>query len=313
MKIAYSNKNVEVVYTNDVITSLNSIIYSEKKIVITDEVVYSFYKNIINEISNDLYILKNGEDSKNFDNVIKIIEVMLNKNYNKTDYIICFGGGMVGDIGGFVSSIYKRGIKFINIPTTLISQVDSSIGGKNGINHLGFKNQIGQIFHPDYIIINTNFLKTLPKEEYLSGLGEVIKYAVLFDEEMFNSLYVGNFNLESIIKKCIKYKIDITVQDEFDQHIRNCLNFGHTIGHAIEAKYHIPHGIAVGYGLFYESKNELIKQLLIKYGWDFSKEFEDLKNYILKDKKIRNNKISIIKLIKIGEFVIEEVPVDEYL
>ncbi len=313
MKIAYSNKNVEVVYTNDVITSLDSIIYSEKKMVITDEVVYSFYKNIINEISNDLYILKNGEDSKNFDNVIKIIEVMLNKNYNKTDYIICFGGGMVGDIGGFVSSIYKRGIKFINIPTTLISQVDSSIGGKNGINHLGFKNQIGQIFHPDYIIINTNFLKTLPKEEYLSGLGEVIKYAVLFDEEMFNSLYVGNFNLESIIKKCIKYKIDITVQDEYDQHIRNCLNFGHTIGHAIEAKYHIPHGIAVGYGLFYESKNELIKQLLIKYGWDFSKEFEDLKNYILKDKKIRNNKISIIKLIKIGEFVIEEVPVDEYL
>ena len=313
MKIAYSNKNVEVVYTNDVITSLNSIIYSEKKMVITDEVVYSFYKNIINEISNDLYILKNGEDSKNFDNVIKIIEVMLNKNYNKTDYIICFGGGMVGDIGGFVSSIYKRGIKFINIPTTLISQVDSSIGGKNGINHLGFKNQIGQIFHPDYIIINTNFLKTLPKEEYLSGLGEVIKYAVLFDEEMFNSLYVGSFNLESIIKKCIKYKIDITVQDEYDQHIRNCLNFGHTIGHAIEAKYHIPHGIAVGYGLFYESKNELIKQLLIKYGWDFSKEFEDLKNYILKDKKIRNNKILIIKLIKIGEFVIEEVPVDEYL
>lgn len=313
MKIAYSSKVVNIEFSSDVIRDVNQKVGSAKKFVITDDKVFALYKDEIEAISSDYYILKNGEDSKDFNNTLKIIEVLLNKNFSKSDYIIAFGGGMVGDISGFVSSIYKRGIKFINVPTTLISQIDSAIGGKNGINYLGFKNQIGQIYHPDYIFINTEYLKTLPEIEYKSGLGELIKYAVLFDKEMFDELNVGNIDLDKVVRKCVEYKVDITKIDEFDENIRQCLNYGHTIGHAIEAKYHIPHGISVGYGLYYESQNEDIKKLLIKYGWDFSLKFEGLKEYILKDKKIRNNKISVIKLLEIGKFVIEEVPVDEYL
>ncbi|MFA5542676.1 MAG: 3-dehydroquinate synthase family protein [Bacilli bacterium] len=312
MKITYLNQQVDIVYTNNLLKDFN---YDNKHkyLVITDNNVYSFYEKIINEISNDVLVFKAEESSKSYDSTLKIINFLLDNNYQKSDYLIAFGGGMIGDLTGFVASIFKRGIKYISIPTTLISQIDSAIGGKNGVNHRGFKNQIGTIYHPHKIFIDANFLKTLPKIEYTSGMGEVIKYATLFSSDMFVSLEAGSFQLDIIIKECVNIKINITTQDEFDLGLRRSLNFGHTIGHAIESKYKLPHGIAIGYGMYYESKNERLKALLEKYGWDFSKGHNEYKDYLLQDKKISDGKITKIDLIDIGKFEIREVTIDEFL
>lgn len=315
MNIKYKNQDVKILVVDNLQARLNESILPKKKyFLVTDDNVHLLYASIITKYENiQTYILPPGEASKSIDNVNAIIKELLEHNYTKDDYLIAFGGGMIGDLTGFVAGIYKRGIKYINIPTTLISQVDSSIGGKVAVNFEGYKNQVGLIYHPELILICPSVLKTLPKAEYLSGMGEVVKYAALFSEELFHELETNNFQLATVIKECINLKVKLTLADEFDLNERQLLNFGHTIGHAIEAKYQISHGIAIGYGMWLESKNERIKNLLIKLGFDFSKIFSELGPYIMQDKKIKNKLITKIKLISIGEAILEEGEIDEYI
>lgn len=314
MKIAYQNQQVNIVYVNDFKKDV-ILEKSNKYLVVTDKNVYNYYQDLINYLSDDVIILDPSEESKKLESCNEIIEFLLKNNYSKDDFLVSFGGGVIGDLVGFTASIYKRGMNLINIPTTLISIIDSSIGGKNGVNYLNYKNQIGTIYHPKTIYIYSKFLDTLPNIEYKSGMGEVIKYASLFSKELFEDLELGIFHLDNIIKECINFKVLVTTQDEFDNGLRRTLNFGHTIGHAIEAKYKIPHGIAVGYGMFFESKNERLKQLLIAYGWDFNINFTGLKEYIVQDKKNNNNnnKLKMVILIDIGDYEIKEVMIDELL
>lgn len=310
MKVEYKSKTVEININSNIIEALDN---RKRYFIITDENVYNIYQDYFSYLKNkDYFIIKPGEASKSLRVVEEAITELLSKDYNRNDTIIAFGGGVVGDIAGFIASIYKRGVNYIIVPTTLISQVDSAIGGKVGINYLGYKNQIGSFYHPNEILINPNFLKSLPKAEFTSGMCEVVKYAVLFDQQMFNDILTNNYDLNTIIKKCVEYKIKITLKDELDLKERQILNFGHTIGHAIEAKYKLSHGISIGYGMYFESKIESIKEVLVKLGLDFNNKFNGLSQYILKDKKRNNNKIMIVRVKDIGNAYLEEGDINEY-
>lgn len=314
----------------------------KKALVITDKTVYELYFNEIYEHLKDQkveineLILEPGESSKSIENVLKIYKACLGYCLDRSSAIIALGGGVIGDISGFAASSYMRGIKLINLPTTLLSQVDSSIGGKNSINFMGIKNIIGTFFNPSLVYINPSTLTTLSNEQFLFGLSEVIKYGIIYDSELF---YYINQNLEKllnrdgltlkyIIKSSCRIKMEIVSMDEKDEGIRNILNFGHTLGHAIESvsDFKIEHGEAVAYGMIMESTLALkMKRLghidydiitnLISRLYDIStiRSFNTgaIMDTILKDKKNKDNRISCILPINIGKAIIEtDIPKD---
>ena len=250
-----------------------------------------------------------------------MMSYLIENNFSRNDAIIALGGGVVGDLAGFVSSTYKRGIDFYNIPTSLLAMVDSSIGGKTAINFDGYKNMVGSFYQPKKVIIDPNTLLTLNKRELYSGLVEAIKMGATNDKELFE-LIENSSNLfediESIIRKSLLIKKDVILKDTYEKNIRKVLNFGHTIGHAIESisKFSLLHGECVGIGMLYfssKSVRDRIKKVLKKYdlpiSYDVSKEL--LIDNIIKDKKVNKDSISIIKVNEIGSFIIEDVNIDE--
>lgn len=312
MNFKYKSHTVSVQIKEGIFSTLvEHLPKTGKCFVVTDEVVYQLYPKMFAGFSY-VHRIKSGESSKTLESVTKIITLLLENDFDRFDYMVAVGGGVVGDLTAFVASIYKRGIDVIQVPTTVISQVDSCLGGKTGVNFGKFKNQIGTLYHPRQIIIDPLVLSTLPDIEIKSGMAEIIKMAALFDEEMFVQLEQETADWKTLIKRCLELKAKITLEDEEDLGVRQLLNFGHTVGHAIEAKCHLPHGVAVGYGMVLESKNERIKQLLEKYGYDFSVEFTGLEEYIQKDKKRKDQTIQKVVIEKIGQSRLEEVSIDEY-
>ncbi|MBU5482974.1 3-dehydroquinate synthase [Clostridium sp. MSJ-11] len=229
---------------------------------LTDDKVYELYKDKIEKFKDifkvEIYYFNNGEKSKNYNTVKDIYSFLIEKNANRNSILIALGGGVVGDLGGFVASTYMRGIKYINIPTTLLSQVDSCIGGKVGYNFNGVKNIIGNFYNPEFVYISTNFLKTLDKKQFVDGLGEVIKYSLIKEGTMISYLRENskgilereNDKMLYLVKNCLKIKKDIIEEDYKDLGIRNILNFGHTVGHGLEITSNgdLSHGEAVALG-----------------------------------------------------------------
>tara|TARA_B110000238_G_scaffold176176_1_gene197083 strand:+ start:16 stop:1122 length:1107 start_codon:yes stop_codon:yes gene_type:complete len=286
----------------------------------------SFIKN-----STIIYYFNASEKNKNQKSIDKIISILLRKNFNRNDCLISIGGGITGDISGFAASIFKRGLKFVNIPTTLLSQVDSSIGGKTGINTNHGKNLIGTFYQPSLVISDIAFLKSLPKREIVCGYGEILKHALIADKNFFKFLNKNSskvLNLKSpIIEKTIfqscSIKKKIVETDEKEMGIRKILNFGHTFAHAYEATLgyskKLNHGEAVILGIITAAKFSLLnKNLNIK---EFKlienhlnnlnlprniKKFFSIKNlskilsFMKKDKKNNTNKINLVLLKKIG-------------
>lgn len=220
--------------------------------IITDTNVFKVYKKLINTSKG--FVIKAGEQSKTGETYIEIAK-HLPKDTKK---VIALGGGVVGDLAGFTASTYKRGIPLIQIPTTLLAMVDSSIGGKNGVNLGEKKNYLGTIYQPEKILIDIEFLKTLPEAEFSNGVAEIIKYGAIKDlillERLQSRLSINDEDLEEIIIKCINIKKHFVEQDEKDENIRRALNFGHTIGHALELLHNLPHGQAISIGMVYESR-----------------------------------------------------------
>ncbi len=240
----------------------------KKLFLITDENVGKIYLkailNILSDFEVKTYILNPGEKSKTTTTVLKIFDELIKYNFDRNGIVLSIGGGVVGDISGFVASTYMRGINYIQVPTTLLAQVDSSIGGKVGIDYKGLKNIIGSFYFPIKNIIDVEFLETLNERELISGLGEILKYGLIEDYNFFN--YVNN-NLKKILEKdprvlvyiverSVNIKNKIVKLDKRDKNIRRKLNFGHTIGHSIEGLYNFEkynHGEAVILGILYES------------------------------------------------------------
>lgn len=311
---------------------------SEKIYIITDTNVEKYYLEevktlLLNNKFNlaGSYVIKAGEKSKNLDTVNSIYQDMTNKKLDRKSIILTLGGGVVGDIAGFCAATYMRGIRFVQIPTTLLSQVDSSIGGKVGVDFSGKKNLIGAFYQPKLVYINASTLQTLTDEQYRSGLGEVVKYGIIDDIKLFkflktNAYAVKNRDkgvLKDVIIECCKIKAKVVQQDEKETlGIREKLNFGHTVGHAVEStlKFTAPHGICVGAGSIAASYLALSKKLITK------QEYEDIVKLILEfniipdnissidvdevletmkyDKKNTNGKVKFILPKKIGEVCI---------
>ena len=221
--------------------------------VITDTNLIKEYSHLIK--TDDLYVVESGEQSKTLETYKGIVK-RIPKDVNK---IISFGGGMVGDLAGFIASTFKRGVPLIQVPTTLLAMVDSSIGGKNGVNLGENKNQLGTIQQPMEVLSDPDFLKTLPAAEFINGIAEVIKYGVASDSSLLEMTQTRVFSdsphLEDIIEKCCRIKGKVIEQDETGRGgYRNTLNLGHTLGHALEIPYKLSHGQAVAIGVLYELK-----------------------------------------------------------
>ncbi|WP_343183506.1 3-dehydroquinate synthase [Buchnera aphidicola] len=257
--------------------------FNEKKryILITNKILLTIFKNTIlkyfkqNKINIEIITIPNGENYKSLKEVNYIITKLLKKNCGRDSILIAFGGGVIGDITGFVASIYQRGIEFIQIPTTLLAQVDASVGGKTGVNHILGKNMIGTFWQPKFVIIDLFFLSTLPKNELFSGFAEVIKYSIIFDKKFFLWLEKNFINLINLhtkyllycVKKCCKFKSKIISIDEKEENCRVVLNFGHTYGHAIESYFNYKkylHGEAISIGMVIASNTSEILGFLKK-------------------------------------------------
>ena len=280
--------------------------------------------------------IKANEKNKNQKNINMILDILLNKEFSRADCLISIGGGITGDIGGFAASVFKRGLKFINIPTTLLAQVDSSIGGKTGINSKFGKNLIGSFYQPRLVISDINFLKTLPKREIVCGYGEIFKHSLIQDKKFFHFLdkNISNiFNLSSpsielaIFKSCL-IKKRIIEKDEKEKNLRKILNFGHTFAHAYEATLgyskKLNHGEAVFLGinsaLSFSNEKKLLKDqecnTIINHIKNYNlplnlkryfsiKDLEKILKFMSNDKKNSSKKINLILLKKIGNPIIK--------
>ncbi len=296
----------------------------------------------INIIKNNLkkkkiyfHFINASEVNKNQKNTNKILEILLKKNFSRNDCLISIGGGITGDLSGYAASLFKRGLKFINLPTTLLAQVDSSIGGKTGINTKYGKNLIGTFYQPSLVISDSIFLKTLPKREILCGYGEILKHALISDKKFFQFLN-NNFNniielktpyIEKAIFESCKIKKDVVEKDEKEKNLRKILNFGHTFGHAFEASLgfskKLNHGEAVLLGINAALKFSLQKKIIsnkeyvlilnhmqnTKLPSDMNKYFSKINinhllSFMTKDKKNNSNEINLILLKKIGSPII---------
>lgn len=260
------------------------------------------------------YIIPQGEKSKSIESFQAIQSFMLEHRFTRKDCLLSLGGGVVGDLGGFVSSTYMRGITFYNVPTSFLSMIDSSIGGKTAIDFDTYKNVIGSFYQPKGVYIDVNLLKSLDPRQYNAGMGEAIKMAMILDKPFFEALETHQLSDEEIIHRSLILKKMVVEQDEKEGGLRKILNFGHTIGHAIEAEQagKLFHGECVALGMipFTKEKKRLCKvlesyQLPIKAHFDFAKIEEILSH----DKKADKDSIDVILVDEIGTYRIESMSI----
>ncbi|QBQ63217.1 3-dehydroquinate synthase [Actinobacillus indolicus] len=247
-------------------TSYHPLKSGDKVMIVSNPTVASHYLATVEQTLSaigckvDSVLIPDGEQHKNLDSLNLIFTALLEKNHNRDSVLIALGGGVIGDVAGYAAASYQRGIRFIQIPTTLLAQVDSSVGGKTAVNHPLGKNMIGAFYQPISVIVDTNTLKTLPKREVSAGLAEVIKYGAIFDIQFFEwlELHIDDLvsleqsALEYCIQRCCQLKADVVARDETEKGDRALLNLGHTFGHAIEAHLGYGnwlHGEAVAVGM----------------------------------------------------------------
>ena len=313
-----------------------------KKLPTDKNIFYIIDKNVFNlhhKLMPDANFLlfEASEHNKNFKETEKILSFLKEKKAIRTSTITAVGGGITGDISAFAASIYMRGIKCKQIPTTLLSMVDSSVGGKCGINFAGTKNFIGSFWQPSSVTIDINFLNTLSEEEYYSGLAEIIKMAVIFDEKLVNYIYKNsglikqkNYDiLAKLIYRSCEIKADVVMKDEKEQGMRKLLNFGHTFGHAIEtdSNHKIKHGLAVAKGMYLETLfasekgfidktiPEKVKNLLKLFDYDINYQIQDKDlffNSLSEDKKVLSSGIVLSLTDRLGSGkIVEAVNINE--
>lgn len=271
------------------------------------------------------YVIPAGEASKNAENLLDFLNFLATEQLTRSDAIIAFGGGVVGDLGGLSASLYLRGVKYIQVPTTLLAAVDSSVGGKTAIDIPAGKNLVGAFYQPVLVCCDTSLMDTLPADIYRDGCAEVIKYGVILDKELYTTLQVLPFDRNSVVTRCVEIKRDVVQADEFDNGQRGLLNFGHTFGHAIEklSNFAVSHGEAVAKGMVIAAKiapmcglcdiaNELVS-LLGLYGFDLSCNYSaaDMYKSILSDKKRRGGDITVVLPRALGDCTLVTMPVTE--
>jgi 3-dehydroquinate synthase len=318
---------------NVYIEELKEIKIEGKVAIITNPTVSGFHLNyLLKHIKcNELHIvtLPDGEEYKNMESLTYGLDRLFDAKLDRNSTLIAFGGGVIGDMTGFMASIFLRGIKFIQVPTTLLSMVDSSVGGKTGINNKYGKNLIGAFYQPEDVYIDTHFLSTLPKREFAAGMAEVLKMAIMFDAVFFENLKDNKENVEDIIRQSIEIKSEVVNQDEKERGIRSVLNYGHTFGHVIEnlTNYSVYlHGEAVAIGMVManrlavklgylrELEEKEIKECIENYNLPTTFKIEDEEEFyehFFADKKTMNNSIKFVLPKGIGNYkIVKDVDKD---
>ncbi|MDL2310656.1 3-dehydroquinate synthase [Peptostreptococcaceae bacterium OttesenSCG-928-C18] len=334
--------NYDVTIGKNILATLPSRVLELKNsssvAIITDDKVYSIYgENISNSLSkkgirNVKFVFKNGEKSKNINTLSNILEFLADNRINRNDLIIALGGGVVGDMAGFAAAVYLRGIDYLQVPTTFLAAIDSSVGGKTAIDLKAGKNLAGAFKQPIEVICDVETFKTLKEDIFSDGVAEAIKYGILFDEEFFNRFLNNKVTAKSddiieIVQKCVEYKKDIVIGDEFDTGQRQLLNLGHTIGHAIErcSDYEITHGHAVAVGMAMIARSVEKKRLneekisnkielaLEKNNLPINTNYsvEELFKNTIKDKKVLGDTINLIIPKKIGKCELYNIDINE--
>ena len=314
------------------IDALQKRTYDAKVAIITNPKVAGLHLSyLLSKIeAKELYIITvpDGEAYKNQDSIDLILESLFNHRFNRKSLLIAFGGGVIGDMTGYASSIYQRGIDFVQIPTTLLSQVDASVGGKTGINNSYGKNLIGAFHQPRAVYIDPHFLETLPAREFGAGVAEVVKMAVTFNADFFEYLEAADLNdkesLQEAIKQAVQTKAGVVAQDEKEHGLRAALNYGHTFGHVIEnetgyTKYLHGEAVAIGMvmadalavklGLMSEDEAGRIKNVLQKYKLPTTYKIQNSENFydaFFLDKKSSDASITFILPVGIGGVKITE-------
>ncbi|PWE19921.1 3-dehydroquinate synthase [Aliarcobacter skirrowii] len=323
VKIELGNSNSYEIF----IERLKDLYFDRKVVVVTNPTVSSFHleylKTKLSARELTICTIPDGEEYKNMQTLEMILDSCFEAKLDRKSLLVAFGGGVIGDMTGFAASIYQRGVDFIQIPTTLLSQVDASVGGKTGINNKYGKNLVGTFHQPKAVYIDSTFLKTLPKREFGAGIAEIIKMAVCFNKDFFEWLEKNDLNdeknIDIAIQKSVQTKAWVVSQDEKEQGLRAALNYGHTFGHVIENLTNYKtylHGEAVGIGIcmanalavklgIMSKENEKrVKDLLQKYSIPTTfkiENVEDFYEHFYLDKKSSNSKIKFIVPIEIGD------------
>ena len=340
LKVKTQNNRYPIIIGDNILSKFgkflkeSSIEFNQCLLVIDNKVPRKIIKNFLNFFPKKkiiFYYFKANEKNKNQKSVNKILSILLDKNFNRNDCLISVGGGITGDVSGFAASVFKRGLKWINIPTTLLSQVDSSIGGKTGVNTKYGKNLIGAFYQPNLVLSDINFLRSLPKRELVCGYGEILKHSLIADKKFFLFLKNNGSNIlnlksplieKAIFKSCL-IKKKIVEFDEKETNLRKILNFGHTFAHAYEATLgyskRLNHGEAVILGIKTAAKFSLTNKVLVNKEFRLienhltyldlprnmnkffsSKNLDKILSFMKKDKKNNTQKINLVLLKKIG-------------
>lgn len=306
-----------------------------KAAIISDSNVWPLYGDVVEKSLKSSgfdpihYIFPAGEASKNSDTYFKILNFLAENKLTRSDVLIALGGGVVGDMSGFAAATYLRGIGYIQVPTSLLAMVDSSVGGKTAIDLPAGKNLVGAFYQPELVLCDISALDTLPEDMFHDGCAEVVKYGVLYDPDLFTHLttYGPGFDRETVISRCVTLKRDVVMEDEFDTGARQKLNLGHTIGHGVEAQsnFAISHGKAVAIGMAIVAKaaaeygicdptvKEKINTVLKAFALPTSTAYtaSQLCASALSDKKRSGGTVNLIVPTQIGNCIIRPTPVTE--
>lgn len=326
--VELGERSYPITVGHGLIAKANEYFDLERKVfIVTDNGVPTQYANAVKDVSKSatVFTVGEGEGSKSLTTLEAVLTAMSDAELGRGDCVVAVGGGVVGDLAGFAASVYMRGIDFYNVPTTLLSQVDSSIGGKTAVNLGGIKNTVGAFKQPKAVLIDTDTLRTLPERHFRSGLAEAIKMAATSDEELFAKIEELDNDgihrcIEQIIVGALKIKKAVVENDECESGLRKILNFGHTFGHGVEADTGLDslyHGECVAIGMMPVSHGEAHERLslvLEKVGLPtkYEGDTEAALEYVVHDKKCSSGAVSVIVTDKIGTCQIKSMSVNEF-
>lgn len=334
-----ASKEYDVVISKGILDSLGercvSLFGKSRAVIVTDSNVAPLWlgkaKSSLEEagIGTVEFVFPAGEESKSISTLSALVEFMAENKLTRSDFAVALGGGVTGDMVGLASSLYLRGIEFVQVPTTLLASVDSSVGGKTAVNLTAGKNLMGAFYQPSLVLCDTDTLSTLPEEEFANGMAEVIKYGVIFDKELFDKVKSGDVksDMENIIARCVELKRDVVAKDEFDKGDRQLLNFGHTMAHSIEkcSNFEIPHGSAVAIGMVIAAKasaalgwsKEDCTNAIIEANKNNNLPCEcayapkDLADAALSDKKRTGGTLNFVVPEVMGSCILKKIPVED--
>ena len=332
-----ASRSYDIIIGNGLLSHLGghirSLVGECRLALLTDSNVDALYGDrIVSHLSAEgydvcKYVIPAGEESKCAENMLAFLDFMARNRLTRSDALIAFGGGVVGDLGGLSASLYLRGIPYIQVPTTLLAAVDSSVGGKTAIDIPAGKNLVGAFYQPHLVCCDTALMDTLSADIYRDGCAEVIKYGVILDAALYEKLQTPPFDRIEVVSRCVEIKRDVVQEDEFDNGKRGLLNFGHTFGHAIEklSNFTVSHGAAVAKGMVIAAKfaplcgladvTEELATLLERYNFNLDCPYtaEELYDVILSDKKRRGGNLTLVLPRVIGNCELVTMPVEEVL